>query len=182
MGGNAKTKLYLKECMADALIQLLKEKPLEQITVPEITNLAEVGRATYFRHFSKKEDLVTFKLIRLLERWKEENVQLNNFRDDRDRVYAYFSFHAGITELLELIHERGLLFTVYYSFFQTMVPEADSKERAYEIHFFASGVLGMVDEWVGNGFRESPEELTDMVCQFGRLGDGQTARTDNGHI
>ena len=169
MGGNAKTTLYLKECMADALIRLLEEKSLEQITVPEITNLAGVGRATYFRHFSKKEDLVTFKLVRLLERWKDENQQLNDYRNNRDRVYAYFVFHAGIKDLLKLIYNRKLLFTVYYSFFQTLVPETGDQRNAFEIHFFASGVLGMMEEWARDGFRESPEELTDMVCQFGRL-------------
>ena len=34
--GNAKTTEFLKECLADALIKLLKTKPIEKITVPEI--------------------------------------------------------------------------------------------------------------------------------------------------
>ncbi len=179
MGGNVKTTLFLKECMADALIELLQQKSLEQITVPEITDRAEVGRATYFRHFSRKEDLIIFKLNRLLERWKAENPQLNDYHNNRDRVYAYFSFHAGIQPLLRLIYERDLLFTVYYSFFQTMIPDAENRKRAFEIHFFASGVLGMVDEWVRNGFQETPEELTDMVCRFGRL-ESATSPQQNG--
>ena len=173
MGGNAKTTQYLKECMADALIKLLETKVLEQITVPEITDLAGVGRATYFRHFSRKEDLITFKLTRLLERWKEEHPKLNDYHSNRDRVYAYFSFHAGIKELLVLIEKRDLLFTVYYSFFRTLMPQVENRKRAFEIHFFASGVLGIVDEWVKNGFQESPEELTELVCQFGRLDDAE---------
>lgn len=174
MGGNARTTLVLKENMADALIRLLEEKPLEQITVPEITELAGVGRATYFRHFSKKTDLVTFKLIRLLEHWKEDNPEINNYQTNRDRVYSYFLFHNGIRDLLLLICKRNLLFAVYYSFFQTMAPAADSRRRAYEIHFFASGILGMVEEWVKHGFQESPEALTDMVCRFGQLESTET--------
>ena len=34
MGGNAKTTEFLKECMADALIKILKTKPIEKISVP----------------------------------------------------------------------------------------------------------------------------------------------------
>ena len=175
MGGNAKTTLYLKECMADALIKLLEEKTLDQITVPEITDLAGVGRATYFRHFSKKEDLITFKLVRLLERWKEENIQLNTYRNNRDRVFAYFSFHSGIRELISLMHERNLLITVYYVFFQTMIPDAGNRIREFEVRFIAAGVLGMLEEWAVNGFKESPEELTDMVCQFCRLDSAENS-------
>ena len=36
MGQNAKATDFLKECMADALIQKMQEKPFEKVTVNEI--------------------------------------------------------------------------------------------------------------------------------------------------
>ena len=54
MGGNAKTTEFLKECMADALIKILKTKPIEKISVPEIVEVASVGRTTFFRNFTTK--------------------------------------------------------------------------------------------------------------------------------
>ena len=166
MGGNAKTTRYLKECMADALIKLLEEKPLHQITVPEITDLAGVGRATYFRNFSQKEDLITFKLTRLVERWREENGQRGeSFKEMLD---DYFLFHAGIQKLLKLIYARDLQSAVYRVFYQTLVPNADDRRRSYEIRFYSYGVLGMLDEWIKGDFREPPEEMTQMVLSFAR--------------
>ena len=41
MGGNAKTTEFLKECLADALIKLLRKKPIEKIAVPEIVTAAQ---------------------------------------------------------------------------------------------------------------------------------------------
>ena len=54
MGQNAKATDFLKECMADALIQKMQEKPFEKVTVNEIADLAGVNRSTWFRNFKRK--------------------------------------------------------------------------------------------------------------------------------
>lgn len=41
-----------------AFLQLLNEKPLEQITVREIASTASIGYTTFFRHFPSKEELL----------------------------------------------------------------------------------------------------------------------------
>ena len=58
--GAAKSNDYLKECIADAIIVLIKEKPIEKISIDEIVKKAGVGRATYFRSFSSKNEASTF--------------------------------------------------------------------------------------------------------------------------
>ena len=68
MGSGPKTTAFLKEYMADALLQAMKQKPLSKITVNEIADAAGVNRSTWFRHFRDKNEAVTFKLIRLWNR------------------------------------------------------------------------------------------------------------------
>ena len=46
---------YLKECMGTALLKLMKDKPIEKITIEEMTAKADVGRSTYFRYFKTKD-------------------------------------------------------------------------------------------------------------------------------
>lgn len=41
-----------------AFLQLLDEKPLDQITVREIATAASIGYTTFFRHHTSKEDLL----------------------------------------------------------------------------------------------------------------------------
>ena len=47
-----------RSAMRDALLQLLETRPLDQITVREITEQAGVGYATFFRHFTDKDALL----------------------------------------------------------------------------------------------------------------------------
>ena len=45
------TTEMLKESMGDALLDLMREKPLEKISIEEMTARADVGRVTYCRYF-----------------------------------------------------------------------------------------------------------------------------------
>lgn len=47
-----------REALRQALLQLLNQKPFEQITIREITAAAGVGYTTFFRHHPGKEDLL----------------------------------------------------------------------------------------------------------------------------
>ena len=44
--------------LCSALLALLEERPFEQLTVREITAKAEIGYATFFRHYPDKEALL----------------------------------------------------------------------------------------------------------------------------
>ncbi len=54
-----------------ALLGLLQEKPFEQITIREISTRAEIGYATFFRHYPAKEallsDIASTEIAALLE-------------------------------------------------------------------------------------------------------------------
>lgn len=50
---------YLKECMGTALLELMKEKPIEKISIEEMTAKADVGRSTYFRYFKSKDEVLS---------------------------------------------------------------------------------------------------------------------------
>jgi AcrR family transcriptional regulator len=47
-----------REALRRALLRLLDLKPLEQITIRDICEVAEVGYTTFFRHHSTKESLL----------------------------------------------------------------------------------------------------------------------------
>ncbi|TGD73390.1 TetR/AcrR family transcriptional regulator [Mangrovimicrobium sediminis] len=59
-----------RQALGEALLQLLTEKSFDRITVRDITARADIGYATFFRHYPDKEtlleDLVADEIDRLL--------------------------------------------------------------------------------------------------------------------
>lgn len=45
---------YLKECMGTALLELMKEKPIEKISIEEMTAKADVGAKAAYDAAKKK--------------------------------------------------------------------------------------------------------------------------------
>lgn len=57
-GSTSSRAVRTRAALCNALLLLLEEEPLEQITIKGVTARAEVGYATFFRHYPDKEALL----------------------------------------------------------------------------------------------------------------------------
>ncbi len=160
---NASTE-FLKECIADALIKCMREKPFEKNTIQELAGVANVGRATYFRNFSSKDQVLTFKLICLWERWAKERDIQETDKYSMDHAVYFFQFIYSIRDLYRLICSCGRQAVIYDAFYQIMMPPPNATPlQRYRNRFLSYGLFGLLDEWGKRDFAESPEEMADMV-------------------
>lgn len=167
MGGNAKTTEFLKECLADALIKLLKTKAIEKISIPEIAETASVGRTTYFRNFANKNEVLTFKIVRLWERWAEEHNLTERRKYTVNNALDFFRFNYSIRDLLGLLYEKNLQSALYDAFYSIMVSQYGvNAVECYKSRFYSYGLFGLLDEWIKRGFYESPEEMAKILREI----------------
>ncbi|MGN1399152.1 MAG: TetR/AcrR family transcriptional regulator [Erysipelotrichaceae bacterium] len=167
MGGNIKTTAFLKECIADALIKHLKTKPLEKITVLDIVTTANVGRTTYFRHFSTKNEVLTFKLVKLWQRWAQQHnlAQFNKYSSDN--ALDFFQFNYSIKDYLILLCDNKLQSVIYDAFFYIMVPQSEENiTECYASRFYSLGLFGLLIEWIKRDFNESPQQMAALLKNY----------------
>ena len=169
MGASPKTTSFLKECMADAILQLMKEKPFAKITVNEIARTAGVNRSTWFRNFATKTEALTYKLVVLWYRWAADHGIAECHRYTVDNADTFFTFNASVRDILSQIYQAELQACVYEAFYQIMKPQygADPAE-CYEARFYSYGLFGLLDEWIKRGFYETPEQLTALFREVVR--------------
>ena len=167
MGANPKTTAFLKECLADALIQLLETKPIEKITIPEIAVLAGVGRTTYFRNFNSKDEMLSFKLLTLWDRWVEEHGVKTRRRYSSENALTFFQFNYSIRTLLVLMYSCGLQASLYRAFHLYWMPPDDADPReCYKSIAYSYGIFGILDAWIVRGFSETPEQMAEIVREI----------------
>jgi AcrR family transcriptional regulator len=53
---------FTQKALQESFVRLLHERPANQITIREITDLAGVGLGTFYEYFSKKEDLIALTI------------------------------------------------------------------------------------------------------------------------
>ena len=163
MGRRTETTEYLKECICDALVHLMQESPIDKIRVQEITDLAGVGRMTYFRYFQSKTDVLVFKLQRLWKAWSVEHPCISKIGSYEHALW-FFSFWYSIRPLLSLLHQQNqydVLLRVFLQYASTV--EGDLRREQYHEMFFAYGMLGIVMRWTAAGFQETPEKIAALL-------------------
>lgn len=166
MGRRSESTVFLKNCIGDAVIELLKEKPLDKITVDEIATRAGVGRATYFRYFKSKGDAVIFRLITLWIEYAEEKKLESKNAFTKANALAFFTFYTGIKDTMDLLYSRGLANILFDSF--KFLAEANQQYggEIYHDRFFLYGLFGVLDNWITSGYAETPAEMAEKLIEI----------------
>ena len=85
--------------LGNALIALIEEKPIDEVTVREVLNRAGVGRSTFYVHYSDKNDLFLSVLEQGLEMW---TTRLSRQREKSNRVAPVAEFFAHVASARRL--------------------------------------------------------------------------------
>lgn len=158
---------FLKECMADALLALMKEKAADKITAEEIAKKAGVGRATYFRAFGSKKEAVTYKYTVMWLRWAEEHGVRVASDYALENLRTFLDYNWEIRETTLLVYGQGMSDAIFESF-RALLSARDGADTAarFRMSFFAYGLFALIDEWAQSGFAQTAEELTAFVKPF----------------
>ena len=68
---NREKNSYVRGQILRALLELLDEKDLGSVSVSELTERAGVGRASFYRNFESKEDVLRRESRRLTQEWRQ---------------------------------------------------------------------------------------------------------------
>lgn len=159
------TTEYLKECMGTALLELMKEKPIEKISIEEMTAKADVGRSTYFRYFKTKDEVLTFKILCLWNRFLEEN-HITDFRSD---IYTstrlFFEFFLSIRDINDLLYQVGRQNVILDAYLKVLTPEKpeDNIISYYKQQWTAYALYGIVKAWILRGYQETPSQMVAIL-------------------
>ena len=78
------------ECITDALFRLMKSKPLQDISITELTRVAGVGRVSFYRNFETKIDVLDQKLDLLLLDWGKDFEAKNDISYFAESIFRHF--------------------------------------------------------------------------------------------
>ena len=154
---------FLMDCIAQGLLELMREKSYEAISISEICKKAGVGRTTFYRHFSEngsKDDILIYYTASLWTGYCEmrrEQVEKDIWVTLMNFIYDNRDYFTGLKKAT-LDH---ILFSIFY---KTMGPaKDDNEETSYVKSFFAGTVAGITFNWVETGFKKSPTELARTI-------------------
>lgn len=168
-----KTRRQLREC----LITLLKEKKVQDITVRELTDMADLNRGTFYLHYKDVFDLLEKTEAELQEDFnqlvcKHDAVDLKQRHSVIfNEIYSLVYDNADLIEIL--LGENGDL--NFVNRLKQLIREKCLKDwmevfrsgnaAAFDafFSFIVSGCIGLVQYWLQTGLKETPEQMAKLT-------------------
>lgn len=162
----------------DALMQIVKKKPVSKVTVSDICQLSTVSRATFYRNFDEIPDLLYWKcdagFHEVLESFTKSGPDLTK-EDVLLKFVLRFWMKPENESLLEVLMNAGRIDIIYNSFvnnagiLMTYIRERGIRMSTDNYEFFisvrAGFFVGIIRAWIETGKSKSPDEITEIVRQ-----------------
>lgn len=154
---------YVKRRLTAALLELLEEKELRDISVSALADAAGVHRVSFYRSYAGKEDVLREYLLGLFGDWMAKYDRQEHHSDD-DLCVHLFAHLYEYRDFYRLLSRRGLLYLLKDVLVQICGPRPEYPNLgAYTAAFISYGLYGWIEEWAARGMRESPEEMAELL-------------------
>lgn len=166
---------YTRKVVEDSFLQLLQKKHISKITVTELCQMAQINRATFYKHYAD--------VPQLLEKLEERLfVQIRAAFDDHAVGLEVF-----LMEMLNYTKNEGMQFMVLgsdngdpnlmaktfmicyesaYPLLERNLSVGTEEERQMLYHFLSHGSGGILTNWIRNGMQESPEVVVKFILEL----------------
>lgn len=162
-----------KRALEESLKRMLLKKPLDKITISDITEDCGISRMTFYYHFKDIYDLVEWSCVedaakalggkKTYDTWQQGFLQIfeavmenrpfimNVYHSvSRDQVETYL-YKLTYDLLISVVEEKAAGITV---------SETDKKFIA---DFYKYGFVGLMLDWIKNNMKESPNQIVGRL-------------------
>jgi len=173
---------YTRQALEDGLIELMRAKPFEKITVTQLCAHTDINRSTFYMHYEDIYALLCSIEEGVLE-WQRRGTddldgKLLEGREATVRslelLFAYFVENGKYLQVL--MSEHGDIYfqrRFFEAAYRMSNPAGARNPRKIPLTddpayvFLVSGGVGLIQYWLKNGLKESPREIAEIIYDMG---------------
>lgn len=158
---------YTRHYIVQALFILMSSYEYEKISVTDIAEKAGVGRATFYRYFKRKEDIIRYYFEHVTKSFIFEQRIYPRCKEDYIHIVTkVFTLFKENKETLKLLRKARLEY-IYLDYlnenFALMFQSEYEDKGSYEPYLYAGMLFNVSMAWLDDDCREEPDVLADMM-------------------
>ena len=166
-----------RKAMTKALAELLLEKPLNNISVREISDMADINRGTFYLHYRDVYDMAEKLQNEIFEEFNkivESYEQKKNTDELFPMLVELFNLLSENAELARVLigkngnaafidEMRNVIREKCFANLQKIFNIKNNDEFDYFYHYIVSGCIGICSAWLNGGMKETPVEMAKLA-------------------
>jgi AcrR family transcriptional regulator len=162
--------LRTRDTLGDALVDLMHEKPFDDITVQEVLDRAGVGRSTFYTHYRDKDDLFLSDVEDFFELFSTYLTRRGASPKRLAPVAEFFGHISDAREFLKAVNAAGKLNDVLAlgrGFFARSIEGRlrlagvvmEPMQLTAQAHALAGSMFALLDWWIDHGMKPDSKEM-----------------------
>lgn len=169
-----KSALRSRKLIRQALVDLLKEKRLEKITVTDVIKRADINRGTFYAHYQDTraviEEIENEVIVKLLEFLGESRYKnflqtplpfLSNVSKYLEEDFEFYRILMNSNGSEQFLTKLKDIFVKHIEM-DANIPEEIKRSPAFltRVHFVAGGLVNLYQVWFRGEVEISPHEIS----------------------
>ena len=163
-----------KNALEESLKKFLLQKPLDKITISDLTTDCGISRMAFYYHFKDIYDLVEWSCIedasRALQGKKTYDTWQEGLQQIFEAVLENKPFILNVYRSVKREQVENYLYSLTYQLIEGVVEEQSEnlmvteEQKKFIADFYKYSFVGAMLDWIKRGMKEAPEEIANMVC------------------
>jgi AcrR family transcriptional regulator len=173
-----------RQILQEALLSLILEKGYEAVTVQDVIDRANVGRATFYSHFQDKDDLFLSSFESLRDQFEQHlltqstaaenpwNLSLVMFQHAQSHLPIYKAMAGKQGGNVAMGHIHKYLSTLIQEHFKTQLSERKDLKVPPDViaHYIVSAYMALLTWWLDHNAPYPAERMNEMFRQLTQPG------------
>ena len=170
-----------KRMLRESMMELLKEKSVESISVKELCERAEINRSTFYTHYCDVFELYKEMETEFIASLNEYILQVQKEGPHSDEaemdaiqlMLEYIQDHADLYRALFFGNRIDSAQSTYARAQRNIIdqlmklyPDIEPVQKEYIFQFCVQGGNGIIWHWMKSGFNVEPVELAEMIRTY----------------
>lgn len=167
-----------KKALRDALLTLLNEKSINEITVTELTSLADVNRATFYFYYTDLIDMLQQIQNEAYEAFtavvKKASVEvstIDGFTEYSERLLTFCQENEELVRFIINNDVNSRLYSYIKHLLLVNIPNtkevfSDDNPAKYLSNFVITAMIGICIDWLDDGMKVSPHDLAKLCANL----------------
>lgn len=158
---------YTRHYIVQALFKLMSEYSYEKISVTDIAEKAGVGRATFYRYFKRKEDVITFYFAHNAREFMYGQRFLPRCREDYIKtatdVLTLFKKNKEVFKLLKKARLEYFYLDYLNKNFMAKFQDGEDFTSPYQPYLYAGMLFNVSMAWLDNDCADDVAKLAGTI-------------------
>ncbi len=167
-----------KKALRDALLKLLETKSINEISVTELTTLADVNRATFYFYYTDLYDMLTqiqsetyYAFSQVINESSSSITSIEGFTEYAERLLTYCKEQETLVRFIINNDTNNQLYKQIQIMMLHNIPNskdtfAEDNPARYSTNYILNAMVGIMIDWMEEGMKIPPHDLAEFCAHI----------------